>query len=178
MSSDRTPRSTLLEPRGPHMFRRVFRRQLLLFPAFLLLVEGLSLAFLTFDSSRKHRPVEALLRQFVLTRPFIRASRLTSVGDLTPWSSNWKDFTPADSLLGVHVGRSVTATHLATYTYNTNAQGFFSTGSDDVSYARTRPPNTFRIIVVGGSTVMGQGASPSDSLPAELKKGLPANVEV
>jgi hypothetical protein len=55
----------------------------------------------------------------------------------------------------------------------TNHQGFTSIGSSDFSYNRIKPKNTFRVIVVGGSTVWGVGTrKPENNLPARIKLAL------
>jgi hypothetical protein len=53
----------------------------------------------------------------------------------------------------------------------TNAQGFSSSGDLRFNYTKEKPPNTYRIIILGGSTVEGLGAESYDqTLPAWIKK--------
>lgn len=54
-----------------------------------------------------------------------------------------------------------------------NSQGFIVPATPDRAYAVLKPANVFRVIVLGGSTVLGQGAaSPAGALPAILEHRL------
>ncbi len=51
----------------------------------------------------------------------------------------------------------------------TNAQGFPAAGSTEYFYEKPKPAGTYRIVVLGGSNVEGDGAeSPLDNLPSSL----------
>jgi len=51
----------------------------------------------------------------------------------------------------------------------TNTQGFPAAGSTEYFYEKPKPRGTFRIVVLGGSNVEGDGAeSPLDNLPSSL----------
>ena len=57
----------------------------------------------------------------------------------------------------------------------TNGQGFFSSGELDFNYLIPKPIKTFRIIILGGSTVAGDWSeSHKDTLPAKLLDHLKA----
>ena len=66
----------------------------------------------------------------------------------------------------------------------TNEQGFASIGKARFYYHKKKPSNTYRVIVVGGSTVFGMGAfTPEQNLPAQINEQLQhrsveVNVEV
>jgi hypothetical protein len=54
-----------------------------------------------------------------------------------------------------------------------NPQGFAAAGALDYAYAVPKPPNVYRVIVTGGSTVEGDGAeTPLDNLPSKLFEAL------
>lgn len=55
----------------------------------------------------------------------------------------------------------------------TNKEGFTSIGEAEFEYGLKKPAGTYRVIVIGGSTVWGVGsATPDENLPARLLKGL------
>lgn len=57
--------------------------------------------------------------------------------------------------------------------YITNSQGFGSSGELQYFFQPEKPPSTFRIVMLGGSTVFGSGvARPTDNLPSTLVRAL------
>jgi lysophospholipase L1-like esterase len=87
-------------------------------------------------------------------------------------SWKWQIIYPADLPMGWRVGNNVVANDLG-YFYISNDQGFMSTGDLHFHYDVKKPPQVFRIIVLGGSTVFGQGVIlPEDNLPAQIKQVL------
>jgi hypothetical protein len=80
---------------------------------------------------------------------------------------------PPDSILGSRNARNVLVAHYGKYLYLTNEQGFMSSGSADFYYPKEKEAGVFRIMVVGGSTVMGQGSFvPRQNLPAQIGRFL------
>ena len=94
------------------------------------------------------------------------------LGILGPNSPRWNELFPVDPLLGHRLGRDVIAV-VRDSVYVTNGQGFVSMGEATFSYARPKPTGVFRVIMIGGSTVLGQGApTPAESLPARVRARL------
>jgi lysophospholipase L1-like esterase len=57
--------------------------------------------------------------------------------------------------------------------FMTNSQGFTANEEPPATYPIPKPGGVYRVVVIGGSTVMGMGApGPGDSLPAALERGL------
>lgn len=82
-----------------------------------------------------------------------------------------REFWVSDPLLGHRLAPNALVLE-QTWTWRaTNPQGFIVTDADDPlrTYAVPKSPSVFRIIVLGGSTVEGDGATGSlNALPAEL----------
>lgn len=86
---------------------------------------------------------------------------------------SWFRMVSPDSLLGWRMKKNMRALHYGIYPYITNSQGFTSTGTTDFYYPKEKPKGKFRVIMIGGSTVFGQGALvPSENLPAQLHDAL------
>ncbi|MBM3506233.1 MAG: SGNH/GDSL hydrolase family protein [Alphaproteobacteria bacterium] len=78
-----------------------------------------------------------------------------------------------DPLLGHRSARNVVVTENRWSYRRTNTQGFIITEADAPTYPRTPSPETYRIMVLGGSTVEGNGASGSlNALPAQVLRAL------
>ncbi len=83
-----------------------------------------------------------------------------------------------DSLLGYrlipyHKYRLTRDPPLPTEALITNKEGFASIGEAEFEYGRKKPAGTYRVIVLGGSTVWGVGsATPDENISARLLKGL------
>ena len=102
--------------------------------------------------------------------PFVAGRRY--LGVLEPDSPSWNELFPVDPLLGHGLGRNVVAV-VRDSVYVTNAQGFVSIGDAVFTYERPKPDGVFRVIMIGGSTVLGQGApTPAENLPARLRDRL------
>lgn len=148
--------------------------------AVILFVEICSIGILYGIEIAKKRNTDVFFQQFILTKiftisfqqknPYLAGGKQKFIGNLTFTSGDkWRKLLPADSIFGWRNGKSIAATHYGKYIYVTNEQGFFSTGKPDFYYSRKKPPDVFRVIVVGGSTVMGQGAfTPKENLPAQI----------
>ena len=128
------------------------------------------------------QPITDLLIQYYVLTPF--ASRFPSefvyppewadlyVGDLDNprISAAWW---VGDPLLGHRAARNVVVTENRWSYRRTNPQGFIVTEPGAPVYPRTPLQGVFRIIVLGGSTVEGNGATGSlHALPAELLRAL------
>lgn len=88
-------------------------------------------------------------------------------------SSVWREFMPADSILGWRMGPNVAVSQYGKYLYATNKQGFLSIGENDFYYPPRKRPGALRVVVLGGSTVMGCGSpTPASNLPAMIQKSL------
>lgn len=134
----------------------------------------------------KKRNTELFFYQYGLTDTFYNAlskksywiadSKQKFIGILTYTGlfNNWREFLPPDTILGWRNGKNIKAIHDTldrAYIYLTNEQGFLSIGETEFYVSRKKQPNTYRIFVVGGSTVMGQGAiTPDENLPAQILK--------
>lgn len=102
--------------------------------------------------------------------PYLEGRRY--LGELRKDSPEWVEFFPVDPLLGFRLGRSVVAI-VRDSVYVTNSQGFVSTGEARFTVEQPKPPGVYRIMVIGGSTVLGQGArTPAENLPARLHREL------
>lgn len=158
----------------------------LIFTTELLCAIGVTL----YRRSRLLVPAGDTLRDFALTagvsgwfgdaaRERDRAARVAPyltgrryLGELRKNSPEWLEFFPIDPLLGFRSAKSVVAI-VRDSVYVTNAQGFVSTGDADFTVEQPKPPGVFRVMVVGGSTVLGQGAkTPAENLPARLRQRL------
>ena len=94
------------------------------------------------------------------------------IGNFSPPLSTIGPYTP-DSLLGFRPQKSISWSHNSYSTVTTNSQGFPATYRDLRTFERDKREDTFRIIVLGGSTVEGFGAKNSMySLPSLLRKQL------
>lgn len=130
----------------------------------------------------KKQPMDALVSRVFWLSPFTarpsdwyRAAPQTDLGILGSDSGEkWKDFLPADSLLGWRLAPNIKVQQGAErYTYITNEQGFMSIGSAQFYYDPIKPAGVVRIVLLGGSTLMGQGAfTPSENLPARILRAL------
>lgn len=126
------------------------------------------------------RNTEVILNRYYLTKVFIwpliqgkSTSSKEFIGNLTEMEGEWRKLYPADSLLGFRAGKDIIASHHGKYLFITNSQGFFSIGEEDFSYALPKPEKIYRVIVIGGSTVQGDGApTPADNLPAQIRSAL------
>jgi hypothetical protein len=161
--------------RGARWWRRILVAAIILF-----VLEIASLAA-TFGWYR-------LLDQFVLTRylvsPFVFTNPVTAntkARYLGPYTNacvaaEWRS---PDTLLGWTMAPNVgilkqpyRVDNVTAWRF-TNAQGFPSSGDYDFFYARPKPSGTFRVIVMGASSVEGDGAEePKLNLVAQFREQL------
>jgi len=140
-----------------------------------LLLEGASLFLLYRHDRSVGRDMSRFASSHLLTRPFVRpvnpAPGKRFLGNLYFGDAAWGAYYPFDSLLGWRLAPNMAVWQGSeTYLYVTDANGFIVTpGSADAS--RDKPPFTFRVIVLGGSTVEGQGAhTPAQNLVSALQR--------
>ena len=152
-----------------------------------VLVEGLSIGAFLLSALVQKKTVDAVFwDKFLITRPLKRLYPLSQneavlqrfynqkyIGNFSPESgSGWVKLLPPDSILGWRLARNVKCTHYDKYVYVTNSQGFILNGGVE-RYNQVKAADVYRIIVVGGSTVFGQGAYvPDENLPAVLQSRL------
>ena len=93
-------------------------------------------------------------------------------------------FHPADGLLGWRMGRSVSLTFPwagpggGVEWYFTNQQGFATSGRESFYYEKQKSKTVFRVIVLGGSTVEGNGAgTPFENLPTKISEEISRHFE-
>lgn len=112
------------------------------------------------------------LRPFLPRLPAESVPGVRYVGDLTDYSVSSRLWFPADGLLGHRLGASLAITDPHQWRL-TNDQGFASSGDLTYHYEKQKRLGTFRIIILGGSTVEGEGAeSPFANLPSQLERAL------
>lgn len=107
-----------------------------------------------------------------LTRPFSKqvVPGKRFIGNLEGATANWREILQPDSLLGWRMAPDVAGIHIRRYLYVTDRNGFIA-DPEDAPITTEKRHGVFRIIVIGGSTVMGQGASrPSENLVGYLRK--------
>ena len=138
-------------------------------------VELICLGALYFIDTFRGRDTSHFALQYLVTRPFASqpnpAPGKRFLGNLDSYDLFWgKIYTP-DSLLGWRMAPNIAAWQGdEVYLYITDSNGFISS-LDDPPISATKPQDVYRIIVLGGSTVMGQGARfPSDNLVGMLRK--------
>lgn len=142
-----------------------------------ILLESVCLGILYINNSLKGRDNSSFANEHLLTRAFVSAPpappglppgvRFLGYG-LTPL------FVP-DDFLGHRLPTASAVVHLEQsnkYLYITDDNGFI-VDVDDLPVAPQKPVNIYRVIVLGGSTVMGQGAPrPSQNLVGMLRKAV------
>jgi hypothetical protein len=120
---------------------------------------------------RRRRVIEniPMCRLFLVNNEL---SKPKYIGNLkTKEPAIWKRIYPPDSLLGWRLAKYVSATHYNTWNYETTKQGFVSIGDANVFYDKNKSSDVYRVIVLGGSTVFGQGAyTPSENIVAQIDR--------
>ncbi len=149
----------------------------------IFLIEIFSIGILFVNEILHKRPIDDFfLAKFAITRPisylchpsknmsYFKKAKQKNIGDLSAVSEDkWRYLFPPDTILGWRLAKNVKCTHYSKYIYITNDQGFMSTGESDFYYDPVKAKDVYRIIVVGGSTVFGQGAyTPAENLPATI----------
>jgi hypothetical protein len=130
------------------------------------------------------QPFIDLLEQYHVLAPFRRLFPGQYVFPAEWWDryvgdsglpSARRRFWIADPLLGHRLAPNAVVTENAWSYRATNDQGFIITDPHAPSYGRPKPRHVFRIVVFGGSTVEGDGATSSlAALPAQLQQALRA----
>ena len=149
-----------------------------------ILLESLCLGILyVHDSLKVNDNIRFFAEEHILTRPF--ASTLTGpvpgkhfLGHLrSVHARGWAQFLVPDGLLGWHLASNISAYYA--YSQYTNEDlivtddNGFSADVDDPPVALQKPADVYRVIVLGGSTVMGEGSQrPSQNIVGMLRKGV------
>jgi hypothetical protein len=153
--------------------------------AFLLLLavllESVCLGILYVDDSLKGRDNSFFAEEHLLTRLFVSTPPAPVpgkhfLGYLRPdHAEGWNQFVVRDDLLGYRLRAAISVFYLYhsnEYLYITDDNGF-SADVDDPPVALQKPVDVYRVIVLGGSTVMGEGAPrPSQNIVGMLRKSL------
>lgn len=144
----------------------LYRRSRLLVPA----ADTLGEFALTAGISGWFRDAALERERSARVAPYLSGRRY--LGELRKNSAEWLEFFPVDPLLGFRSAKSVVAI-VRDSVYVTNGQGFVSTGDAAFTVEQPKPSGVLRVMVVGGSTVLGQGAkTPAENLPARLRQRL------
>jgi hypothetical protein len=170
--------------------RRAVRPVVILVALIVSVELGCAAGIALYRQSRLSEPATDTLKEFMLTAwasrwfedtaaeteraarvaPYLAGRRY--LGVLRKNSAEWREFFPVDPLLGFRSATNVVAI-IRDSVYVTNGQGFVSTGTASFTFQPLKPRGVFRVIVVGGSTVLGQGAkTPAENLPARLRQRL------
>lgn len=148
----------------------------------LLVVEALLAGLFVLKHHVEERPMRVLMERYYVLRPFLLdAPQGLPEGWLDSYAGLFS--TPGvkdiayipDPLVGYRLAPNLTLSHrLGRYT-TTNEQGLIASYVDRRTYSREPAADTYRILVLGGSTVEGFGASNSlHTLPALLGEELTA----
>jgi hypothetical protein len=158
---------------------RFFWISLIIVPLVLLVVvEAMCLGILYFYNSLSGKSNAAFARNHLLTRVFAP----TPVGPVPGKhflghlrdDDRWQELLVPDGLLGWRLGSNISVYYSPSrqageYLYLTDENGF-SADVDDPPVSRRKPAGVYRVIVLGGSTVMGDGAPrPSQNLVGMLR---------
>lgn len=158
---------------------RFFWISLIIIPFVLLVVlEAVCLGILYFYDSLSGKGNAAFTRNHLLTRLFAPASLGPApgkhfLGHLRD-DDRWQELLVPDGLLGWRLGSNISVYYSPSrrageYLYLTDENGF-STDVDDPPVLRQKPVGVYRVIVLGGSTVMGDGSPrPSQNLVGMLR---------
>jgi hypothetical protein len=157
----------------------MLRVSLVVVPIVLLIVlESLCLGVLYVYNSVSGTSNAAFARNHLLTRLFAPApigpvAGKHFLGHLRD-DDRWEEFLVPDALLGWRQGSNLAVYYSPSrraneYLYLTDANGF-SADVDDPPVTRPKPADIFRVIVMGGSTVMGDGSPrPSQNIVGMLR---------
>lgn len=145
-----------------------------------VLLECVCLGILYVNESLKGRDTSMFAAEHLLTRPFVSSPIAPLVGkhfvDLRI-DHDWTlaEFHIPDDLLGWRLASNISAFYHDPnnkYLYVTDDNGFI-VDVDEPPVALQKSVDTYRVIVLGGSTVMGEGAPyPSQNLVGMLRKGV------
>jgi len=132
----------------------------------------------------RDEPVVDLIEQYAVLRPFrfLFPDQYKFPDILSPnflgeinLPGVRRNFWIADPLLGHRLAPNVLAIENVNTWYATNSQGFTITDADDPlrTYSIDKPPEVFRIVILGNSLVQGEGATGSlTALPAQFLRVL------
>jgi len=158
---------------------RFFWISLIVVPFVLLVVlEAVCLGILYFYDSLNGKSNDAFARNHLLTRLFAPAPvgpvpGKNFLGHLRD-DDRWQELLVPDGLLGWRLGSNISVYYSPSrqaneYLYVTDENGF-SADVDDPPVLKRKPAGAYRVIVLGGSTVMGDGAPrPSQNLVGMLR---------
>jgi hypothetical protein len=142
-----------------------------------VLLESVCLGILYINNSLKGRDNSSFANEHLLTRPFV--SGTPAPPGLPPsvryLGSDLRQFWVHDDLLGIRLPLASAVVQTVPsneYLYITDDNGFI-VDADDPPVTLQKPVDTYRVIVLGGSTVMGQGAPrPSQNIVGMLQKAV------
>ena len=140
-----------------------------------VLLESLCLGILYINDFVKGRDTSAFAEMHLLTRLFVSAppgpvpgKKFLRILDDEAWAQFWI----ADGLLGWHSAPDVSAIAPGGELFITDHNGFI-VDVDDPPIALQKSVGTYRVIVLGASTVVGLGAPrPSQNIVGMLRKGV------
>ena len=147
-----------------------------------ILLESVCLGILYVNDSLKGNNTSRFAEKHLLTELFVSTQPNPVpgkhfLGRLTWGDAGWGTPYVADSLLGYRMRSAISFFYVAPsdeYLYITDDNGF-SVDVDDPPITVQKPADAYRIIVLGGSTVMGAGAPrPSQNIVGMLRKGVRA----
>jgi hypothetical protein len=138
-----------------------------------ILMESICLGILYVTDSLKRKDTSLFARQHLLTSPFASTPPAPIPGKYFDFA--WVQFVVADELLGWRLAPSMSAIsrqHINEYLFITDDNGFIA-DVDDPPVTLEKSADTYRVIVLGGSTVMGEGAPrPSQNIVGMLRKSV------
>jgi hypothetical protein len=139
-----------------------------------IFLESVCLGILYINDALKGRDTSAFAKSYLLTRLLVSTSPnpipgKKFIGTLNTDSPEWAKWLVPDDLLGWHLGHSVSV-FLRESLFITNDNGFIA-DVDDPPVVVQKSVDAYRVIVLGGSTVMGGGAPrPSQDIVGMLRK--------
>ena len=145
-----------------------------------IVLESVCLGLLYVNDYLKGNDTSAFAERHLLTRPFLSTPPNPVpgkhfLGRLPFGDAGWGTPFVADSLLGYRMKPAISVFYVAPsaeYLYITDDNSF-SVDVDDPPIALQKPADAYRVIVLGGSTVMGAGAPrPSQNIVGMLRKGV------
>jgi hypothetical protein len=140
-----------------------------------VLLESLCLGILYINDFVKGRDTSAFAEMHLLTRLFVSAppgpvpgKKFLRILDDEAWAQFWI----ADGLLGWHSAPDVSAIAPGGELFITDHNGFI-VDMDDPQIELQKPVDTYRVIILGGSTVMGFGVPrPLQNIVGMFRKGI------
>jgi hypothetical protein len=178
METTERPHSSHINTQLP-VFRLVVITALLVLP---ILMESVCLGILYVNEFLKGRDTSSFAAKHLLTRQFMSAPPSPVSGKkflgVLDWDNEepWAQFAVADDLLGWRLAADISVFESpvppAKYLYITDHNGFI-VDEDDPPITLQKSVGTYRVIVLGASTVVGLGAPrPSQNIVGMLRKGV------